>query len=386
MNILFYRYNSICEPDIIYVLKRLGHDVFEVKDAIENKRMSPEQEVMAVNNALKTFDANVVFSVNFFPAVSEVCRIYQTKYISWIVDAPVMELYSHSIRNTCNRVCIFDYSLYEEFRRENPGGVFYVPLASDVTRLKEVIESITEEDRNKYCSDVSFVGSLYTEKCPYNNMKDEGFLRGYLDGVIETQLQVYGYNFIEECITDEIVKKYEKNNIIYEFPEKSNANKRAALAQLIVGNKVTEQERIRLLDKLSKNFEVDIYTASDLKKLPGLHHKGLAESLVVMPKVFHLSKINLNFTSKPIKTGLPQRIWDIMGAGGFVLTNYQAEIGNFFEIGKDIEVFAREQELLDKVDYYLKNDADRVAIARNGCNKVRKYHSLENRLSQLLSL
>ena len=95
MNILFYRYNSICEPDIIYVLKRLGHDVFEVKDAIENKRMSPEQEVMAVNNALKTFDANVVFSVNFFPAVSEVCRIYQTKYISWIVDAPVMEMYSH---------------------------------------------------------------------------------------------------------------------------------------------------------------------------------------------------------------------------------------------------------------------------------------------------
>ena len=259
-------------------------------------------------------------------------------------------------------------------------------MASDVTRLKEVIESITEEDRNKYCSDVSFVGSLYTEKCPYNNMKDEGFLRGYLDGVIETQLQVYGYNFIEECITDEIVKKYEKNNIIYEFPEKSNANKRAALAQLIVGNKVTEQERIRLLDKLSKNFEVDIYTASDLKKLPGLHHKGLAESLVVMPKVFHLSKINLNFTSKPIKTGLPQRIWDIMGAGGFVLTNYQAEIGNFFEIGKDIEGFASEQELLDKVDYYLKNDADRVAIARNGCNKVRKYHSLENRLSQLLSL
>ena len=30
MDILFYRYNSICEPDVIRVMERLGHTVAEI--------------------------------------------------------------------------------------------------------------------------------------------------------------------------------------------------------------------------------------------------------------------------------------------------------------------------------------------------------------------
>ena len=32
MNILFYRYNSICEPDIIDVLRNMGHHVEEITE------------------------------------------------------------------------------------------------------------------------------------------------------------------------------------------------------------------------------------------------------------------------------------------------------------------------------------------------------------------
>lgn len=49
-------------------------------------------------------------------------------------------------------------------------------------------------------------------------------------------------------------------------------------------------------------------------------------------------------TSKPIRTGLPLRIWDILGAGGFVLTNYQTEIPEYFEIGKDLETYTCEED------------------------------------------
>ncbi len=103
-----------------------------------------------------------------------------------------------------------------------------------------------------------------------------------------------------------------------------------------------------------------------------------------MPRIFHLSRINLNFTSKPIRTGLPLRVWDILGAGGFVLTNYQTEITEYFEPGKELETFASEDELLDKISYYLEHEEERRQIARNGYEKVKAEASFELRIRQML--
>ncbi len=103
-----------------------------------------------------------------------------------------------------------------------------------------------------------------------------------------------------------------------------------------------------------------------------------------MPKVFLFSKINLNFTSKPIRSGLPLRIWDILGAGGFLLTNFQSEIPEYFEVGKDLEAFASEEELVEKIRYYLAHDEEREEIARNGYQKAKEQYSLETRVRQML--
>lgn len=43
--------------------------------------------------------------------------------------------------------------------------------------------------------------------------------------------------------------------------------------------------------------------------------------------------------SKSIKTGIPLRLFDIMGAGGFLITNYQSEITQYFDIDKELVVY-----------------------------------------------
>lgn len=385
MNILIYRYNSIYEPDMINVFKQLGHQVDELTEEMNRKDIPAQECVKLVGDALKQKSYDLVFSVNFFPVVSEVCNIFKIPYFSWIVDSPVMELYSHSIKNECNRVFLFDYALYQEFFPENPDRIFYLPLGANYERLDPLIASITEEDRERFFCDISFVGSLYTEKCLYNCLNEENsYLKGYLDGIIEAQLKVYGYNFLEECLTDEIVEEFKKKVPFYSFPEKSNHNEKAALAHLYLGNKVTEQERLRLLRAVSESYSLDLYTRSDAKSLSHARIKGYAKSLTEMPKIFHLSKINLNLTSKAIRTGLPLRIWDILGAGGFVLTNYQSEIPQYFEIGKEIETYSSEAELLEKIGYYLEHEEERKAIARNGYEKAKKNYSLKDRVSQML--
>ena len=109
-------------------------------------------------------------------------------------------------------------------------------------------------------------------------------------------------------------------------------------------------------------------------------------TLTEMPKVFQASRINLNITMRPIETGLSLRIWDVLGCGGFLLTNYQAEIPDYFEIGRDLETYESMDELEEKVRYYLSHDEERVEIAISGYEKVARYHTYEIRLAQMLKI
>lgn len=388
MNILFYRYNSICESSILSVWRQSGFQVTEITEEMENKDLTPKEQMLLVSQPLKANRYDFVFSINYFPVLSEVCNIFKIPYVCWIVDSPVLELYSNSICRPWNRIFLFDYALYQEFAPKNPNCIFHLPLASDVSTMDRICSHISEKDVMQYSSDISFVASLYTEKCPYNKLKNPpDYLRGYLEGIIESQLKIYGYNFIRDLITPELAAEFKKYLPgFYQFPDTYEKNDAAVVADLYLSTKVTEQERLRLLHALSEHFSVDLYTGSDTSALPKIHNKGLARTFTDMPKIFRLSKINLNMTAKSIKTALPLRIWDILACGGFLLTNYQSEIPEYFEIGKDLETYASEEELLEKCQYYLSHEEDRVQIAENGYQKVKQFHSLELRLGEMLQL
>lgn len=105
-----------------------------------------------------------------------------------------------------------------------------------------------------------------------------------------------------------------------------------------------------------------------------------------MPLIFHRSKINLNITCKSIRSGISQRIWDVLGCRGFCLTNYQTEIPEYFEIGKDLDTYGSFDELLDKTAYYLERDDVRDKIAQNGYEKIKSYHNYTNRMQQMIEL
>lgn len=387
MKLLFYRYNSICEPDMIAAFTALGHTVVEENTEVTNKTFAPKDCIRLVSSILMNDSFDFVFSVNFFPTLSEVCKIFQIPYVCFIVDSPVLELYSSALCNPTNRIFFFDKALYDEFYPKNPACIFHMPLATNTARNDKICQQISEEDKKRFSHDVSFIGSLYSEKCPYNALKKiPDYMRGYFDGLIEAQLKIYGYNFIEEMLTDDVVKEFTSYEGHYPFPEYAEHNDKAVLAHLILNTKVAEQERYRLLGALSEHFDVNVYTGSDTTNLPKVHNRGLANTILEMPKIFHLSKINLNITAKPIRSGLSLRIWDVLGCGGFLICNYQPEIMDYFEPGVDLELYGSQEELLQKVDYYLNHEEERRQIARNGYEKVKALHSYTIRMQQLLDI
>ena len=55
MNILFYRYGSICEPDIIASFKHLGFNITEDTREVYNKQLLPSDCIKGFNDLLKQY-------------------------------------------------------------------------------------------------------------------------------------------------------------------------------------------------------------------------------------------------------------------------------------------------------------------------------------------
>ena len=387
MNILFYRYGSICEPDIIASFKHLGFNITEDTREVYNKQLLPSDCIKGLNELLKQDTYSFIFSINFFPSVSDVCNIWGIPYLLLIVDSPVLELFSTSLANSCNKVFLFDRQLYNDFHHINPDGIFHIPLATNVRDNYATATMASAADRARFSSDISFIGSLYSEKCLYNQITLPEKMSGYVDGLIEAQLLVYGYNFIEECVTPELIEAFCKvRPELINFPDSMKVDTKAVIAQHIISVKVAEQERLRYLKALSEHFNVDLYTGSDTYSMPLIHNRGFAKTNTEMPIIFHQSKINLNLTAKSIRSGLSLRIFDVLGCEGFLITNYQAELPEHFNIGEDLEAYTSLDDLMGKCEYYLSHDKERREIAHNGFEKVKKYHTYDIRLTQMLEI
>lgn len=390
MEILFYRYNSICEPDIIRCFEGMGLTVTEEKTQIIKKDTTPSQTVEVVGKLLQEHRFLFVFSINFFPALSEVCRIFKTPYVCWTVDAPVQELFSPSLSNDCNRIFYFDRAQYLYFRDRNPEHSFHLPLATNVSRWDKVIAGASETQRRKYACDISMVGSLYSEKNAYRKVKGlDEYHKGYIRGLVEAQLQVYGVNFIESMITDDLMKALDPiiPDLHQPLCEGDPDSQRYLIAHSFIGSELAEVERLRLLKALSEEFDVDLYSFSDASELPKirLHPEG-AKTLTEMPLIFHESRINLNITIRPIQTGLSLRNFDVCGCGGFLMCNWQEELPEMYEPGVEVETFASTEELLDKTEYYLSHEEERSRVARAGYERTVAEHTYEKRIAEMIRL
>ena len=335
----------------------------------------------------------MVFTVNYFPLISNVCERTGVKYISWTCDNPLISMYHESVFHACNYIFTFDKTNYLEFRGMGVKHIWYLPLAVDTERMDALLGAPEEAGRwkaaqdpemRKYRGDVAFVGSLY-ERNSYDKIKNRlpEYLRGYFDAVMEAQLNISGANIVEPMLTTNILEQLQEYFQL-EKSEGSFSDLGLIFQTTVLGFKIAEIERRRALIELSKHYKVNVYSNSDVSDLLQIQYCGSVDYWSEMPKVFRMSKINLNFTIPNIKSGIPLRIWDVLGCGGFLLTNYQAEIPYYFKEGEDLVCFDGLEDLCEKVGYYLEHEEERKRIAWNGYHKVREKHSYIERIHTIL--
>jgi hypothetical protein len=99
---------------------------------------------------------------------------------------------------------------------------------------------------------------------------------------------------------------------------------------------------------------------------------------------FRRSAININLVNGNAETGLNMRHFEITAAGGFLLCYDQPELAGLFRIGEECAVFRNEEELLEKIRYYLEHPQQRCAIAQAGQQRTLREHLYRHRLHALL--
>ena len=392
MHILMYRWKAYNYRDIEQTFLLLGHTVDNIEQELGSYDVSPEFE-RVIEEKIRGTHYDMVFTVNYFPLISNVCERTGVKYVSWTCDNPLISMYHESVFHDCNYIFTFDKTNYLEFRGMGVKHIWYLPLAVDTERMDALLGAPEEVGRRKatqdpemqkYRGDVAFVGSLY-ERNSYDKIKNRlpEYLRGYFDAVMEAQLNISGANIVEPMLTTNILEQLQEYFQL-EKSEGSFSDLGLIFQTTVLGFKIAEIERRRALIELSKHYRVNVYSNSDVSDLLRIQYCGSVDYWSEMPKVFRMSKINLNFTIPNIKSGIPLRIWDVLGCGGFLLTNYQAEIPYYFKEGEDLVCFDGLEDLCEKVGYYLEHEEERKRIAWNGYRKVREKHSYIERIRTIL--
>lgn len=392
MHILMYRWKAYNYRDIEQTFLLLGHTVDNIEQELGSYDVSPEFE-RVIEEKIRGTHYDMVFTVNYFPLISNVCERTGVNYVSWTCDNPLISMYHESVFHDCNYIFTFDKTNYLEFRGMGVKHIWYLPLAVDTERMDALLGAPEKAGRRKvaqdpemqkYRGDVAFVGSLY-ERNSYDKIKNRlpEYLRGYFDAVMEAQLNISGANIVEPMLTTNILEQLQEYFQL-EKSEGSFSDLGLIFQTTVLGFKIAEIERRRALIELSKHYRVNVYSNSDVSDLLRIQYCGSVDYWSEMPKVFRMSKINLNFTIPNIKSGIPLRIWDVLGCGGFLLTNYQAEIPYYFKEGEDLVCFDGLEDLCEKVGYYLEHEEERKRIAWNGYHKVREKHSYIERIHTIL--
>ena len=392
MKVLFFEWKSYGNDDIKEAFEALNIGV--VSKAYSSKDNYHDEEIeKRLLDEIKENNPDFIFSFNYYPPIAYAANKASVPYISWIYDSPYVMIYSCSVILDTNYIFVFDKSVYEEFFNSGITTVHYLPLAANTDRLNRMLTDPVLKDKfinSKWSNktDISFVGSLYNEAHNfYRRLHSiDDYTRGYLEGIIDAQRKVSSFNFVKTMLSDRIM-----DAMYVDLPLKPEADSVAKreyyFGEYVINREITARERPEYIEVAAKNYGgLDLYTKNEEFSLPQVINHGPVDYYDYAPFVYRNAKVNLNITLRSIHTGIPLRVFDILGAGGFLLTNYQADLTDCYIENQDYVAYSCKEEMLDKLDYYLRNDTERQRIAMSGLKKTMDEHTYIKRVGSMVNI
>lgn len=375
--ILFFQWHSFMNDGMEAALKKLEitYDTYfyQFSDWEADDKFSEQFAVQ-----LKKKDYAFVLSVNFSPLIAQVCHDMKVCYAAWIYDSPIHIRRTESLCYDTSHVFCFDRWQAQDYRKQGIRA-YHLPLAANPDIFLK--NQISAADRKKYQAQVSLVGKLYKTDYNYYSGPLNEYQRGYLEGILKAQGKVYGAYFIPELLTDTLL---DGMNERYRQASGGTASITKAELEYMLACEVTGRERYVALAVLSNHFKIKHYADEADERLKKVEFMGYADYYRQMPKIFQLSDVNLNISLRTIRTGIPLRVLDVLACGGFLISNYQEELAEYFRLGEELATYADVEELVYLVNAYLQDEAGRKRIACCGQERIKKDFTYEKALQVIL--
>jgi len=101
-------------------------------------------------------------------------------------------------------------------------------------------------------------------------------------------------------------------------------------------------------------------------------------------RTYNETRINLNITHQQSIWDYNNKLFEITGSGGFLITEYKKNLEKHFVIGKEIESFASVEELREKINYYLQRPEKVAMIAAAAQRRALRDHTYGARMSYFI--
>ena len=375
--------------DIIQALRNTGHEAGEYTELLRRPDYLDDNIIAALEAYIRDNHIDILVSIYFVLNLAYTAYKNNIKYIALLWDAPFIEA-----RNPLGRIDNVYISTFDKLDRQRyldfgAKHVIYQPLCINAGLYREWMREIQETLQGNYIHDISFIGQLYDNNAyDWNADKFPVNLQNYFNSIFEEAAFKWdGVNRIYGKTGREMIEYIRLINPDFRIPNRWEMKDEEYFEQTALVKKVANIERTAVLNLLAENYDVTLYTGSReaaQKTLRNVNIGPPVETGKATSVVYAGSKINLNIALKGIEQGTPQRIMDVMGAGGFVLSAYCPETAELFEEDREIVFFKTPEELLEKVDYYLTHDAERRQIAKAGHKKTISHYTYDRKIKELI--
>lgn len=367
-NVGAYWVRDSCEA-----LMGLGHTV-------EVIQLSPPhgKPLWEIIHRVKESHPDYLFTINHIGLIPELLKIIDIPIASWFIDDPFRYLKREDLSKDCI-IFVCDRFYIKRLKEFGFKRVHYLPGATNPEIFKPI--ELNEEEKKRYGCNISFVGnSIYHALLTFKRYRDwlNDDARDVVDKALELQMENHLLDIHDilngaqraygSFLSYPGLEHVENVRICIEFAAMSLYRKGiiegvADLGLRLFGDEGWE----RLLDgKVKVEGEIDYRRE--------------------VPLLYNASKINLNITKTQLKTTLNQRVFDVSACGGFLLTDYRRDLGEFFNIGEEVIYYKDKDELRGLVEYFLFHEDERMEIAKRARKRVLAEHTFSHRMDKMIEV
>lgn len=150
------------------------------------------------------------------------------------------------------------------------------------------------------------------------------------------------------------------------------------------------ENRMSLLEYLCSRLDIEVW-GQGVDSLPPnsiirRHYKGKVWG-IEMYKVLNNSKITLNYHSDiAVSYANNMRLFEATGTGALLITDWKVNLNEMFEPSKEVVAYHNPEECVELIQYYLKNNNEREAVARAGQERTLREHTYYRRMGELVDI